>query len=57
MPTDAADSLAKALLQLIKKKEMRRKMGTASFTKIKQSFSWQKTMAELESYYKLLIVN
>ena len=57
VPTDDADALANALLQLIENKDMRRKMGTASFAKIKQSFSWQKTMTELESYYKLLIVN
>jgi len=55
VPTDDVDALAGALLQLIENKDMRVKMGAASIAKIKQSFSWQKTMTELESYYKLRV--
>jgi glycosyltransferase involved in cell wall biosynthesis len=57
VPVDDVDALAGALLQLIENKDMRKKMGAASIAKIKQSYSWHKTMTDLEAYYKSFVDN
>ena len=53
VPAGDAITLADALLKLIGSKDLRKKMGAASIAKIKQSFSWHRTMTDLEAYYKL----
>ena len=54
---DDVEALAKALSQLIENEDMRKKMGTASLAKTKRYYSWHRSMAELESYYKTLVVH
>jgi len=48
-------ALADALERLITRPELRKQMGKASLEKIRDNFSWQKTMITLESYYSSLI--
>ncbi len=55
VPPDDVDALAAGLLRLIEDKELRKKMGNTSLKKIKDNFSWDKAMAELESYYRSLV--
>jgi glycosyltransferase involved in cell wall biosynthesis len=57
VPTDDVGSLANALLQLIENENMRKKLGASSLSKIQRSYSWHRSMTELESYYKSLIVS
>ena len=50
VPPDDPDSLATALMSLICSKPLRERLGAASLQKIKQTYSWEKTMDEFESY-------
>jgi glycosyltransferase involved in cell wall biosynthesis len=55
IPPDDPDALADGLAELVSDEKKRRKMGTASLTIVKEQFSWQKTMAELEAYYREML--
>jgi L-malate glycosyltransferase len=55
IPPNDVDSLENALLELIMDAEKRKNMGTSSFIKVRQKYSWQKSMNELENYYRSLI--
>ena len=57
VPPDDVEALASALTLLIDNEDMRKKMGTASLAKIKRSYSWRRSMSELEAYYKSLVVH
>ncbi len=45
------EALADALIRLCTDQELRLKLGKASFEKLKSSYSWEKSMRELEDYY------
>lgn len=57
VPPDDVEALASALTLLIDNEDMRKKMGMASLAKIKRSYSWCRSMSELEAYYKTFVVN
>ena len=48
-------ALAAALQKMIDNPQLRKSLGAGSLKKIQQSFSWEKSMAELETYYLTLI--
>jgi len=50
-------ALAAALQRLLEDAQLRKTLGAGSLTKIQQSFSWDKSMAELEGYYRTLVEN
>ncbi len=54
IPPDDHLALADALERLITQPELRKQMGKASLKKIRDNFSWQKTMTTLEAYYSSL---
>jgi len=45
------EALADALIKLCADRELRLKLGMASFDRLKSSYSWEKSMRELENYY------
>lgn len=50
VPPDDPDNLANALMSLICSKQLRERLGAASLDKIKENYSWDKTMDAFESY-------
>jgi len=52
VPADDVDSLAQALGVLIADPQMRRNMGAASLARAQRDFSWENSMAQLQSYYR-----
>ncbi len=50
-------ALASSLQKLMEDEQLRKKLGRGSLTKIQQSYSWEKTMTELEDYYLSLVGN
>jgi L-malate glycosyltransferase len=50
-----ADALAKALRVLAVDKDLRVRMGVASRERAVRLFSWERSMADLESYYRSLV--
>ena len=55
VPPGNAEKLADALVKLIENKPLRKKLGEASLSIIRQSYSWNRTMYDLESYYKSIL--
>ena len=53
-PRGDAEALAKALGVLIRDREKRKRMGGRSLEKVKASYSWERTMEELQNYYQEL---
>ena len=51
VPPADPDSLADALRQMITDQELRERCGQRSLDKIKENYSWSKTMTELQNYY------
>ncbi len=45
------EALADALIRLSTDQKLRLKLGKASYEKLKSSYSWEKSMRELENYY------
>jgi glycosyltransferase involved in cell wall biosynthesis len=45
------DALADALMELCRDKKLRLRLGEASFEKLMASYSWDRSIRELESYY------
>ncbi|HID70610.1 MAG TPA: glycosyltransferase, partial [Desulfobacterales bacterium] len=55
IPPDDHAALATALQRLIQNPDLRQRLGIGGLKKIQQSFSWNKTMSELENYYRKLV--
>jgi glycosyltransferase involved in cell wall biosynthesis len=45
------EALADALIRLCRNRDLRLKLGRASFEKLKAAYSWEKSMRDLEDYY------
>jgi len=56
VPSDDVQALADALWCLIENDDLRKKLGGGSLIKINRSFSWRRSMVELEAYYKSLVM-
>jgi glycosyltransferase involved in cell wall biosynthesis len=54
VPPNDARALSDALAQLARNPELRRRMGLCSLEKIKERFSWEKTMVEIQSVCRKL---
>jgi glycosyltransferase involved in cell wall biosynthesis len=54
-PRGDAEALARALAELCKDREKRKSMGRRSLEKVKACYSWDRTMEELQEYYKELV--
>lgn len=55
VPPGDADALARALARLARDPDLRHEMGRCSLEKIKERFSWDKTMAEIQSVCRDLV--
>ena len=55
VPPGDPDALAKALEILILDLKLRQIMGQRSLSKVRESYSWDKAMSELENYYHTLL--
>jgi glycosyltransferase involved in cell wall biosynthesis len=56
VPPGDCKALAEAMFRLIGDADLRIRLGESSLDKIQASFSWEKSMRELESYYSSLLV-
>jgi glycosyltransferase involved in cell wall biosynthesis len=54
VPRNDPDSLARALDALIADPALRERMGAASLLKVRRDFSWERSMSELQGYYRVL---
>ncbi len=57
VPPGDVDALATAMIKLIRDSSLRSRMGKASLEKLKRCFSWQRSLMELELYYRRLLEN
>lgn len=51
VPTDNAEALAHAILQLIENNELRQNIAQAARRQVEQNFSWEKCLAEHNAFY------
>ncbi|HEY6644774.1 glycosyltransferase [Povalibacter sp.] len=55
VPANDVDALAGALQTLVEDRELRARLGAASREKATGLFSWEKSMDEIEAYYRALV--
>ncbi len=55
VPAGDSEALAEALLRLGENSALRKRLGTAGREKVKDRYSWKRSMAELEGYYTQLL--
>ncbi|WP_459918235.1 glycosyltransferase [Desulfocicer niacini] len=55
VPSGNVTALANALRLLINDETLRKKMGKESFLKLKRTFSWTRSLADLEAYYNKML--
>ncbi len=55
VPPDDVEALAAALRELVDDRELRVKLGGASRKKAFTLFSWEKSMSDIEAYYRSLV--
>jgi glycosyltransferase involved in cell wall biosynthesis len=54
VPANDVESLARALSELIADPARRARLGEASLQRVRREFSWERSMSELQAYYRSL---
>ena len=57
VPSGDYEALAKALRELALNPDLRKAMGKQSLEKVKENYSWERSIRELEEYYKELLAH